>query len=295
MAAPKSYNAPLQRRLTGVGAVRINAMNTPQDSSLGREVAYPDRYDPGLLFPIPRAAGRNAIGVDADLPFIGHDRWHAYELSWLDLRGKPQVAVATLRVPCDSPYLIESKSLKLYLNSLNGDRIGSADEVCARIVKDLSACAGAPVRVQFGLPEVAVQNGQSIDEQALDINEYGPPNADHLAADANQVVEELLTSALLKSNCPVTGQPDWAHLSIRYRGPALDRAGLLRYLISFREHAEFHEQCVERIFHDLQQRCAPQWLQVEARYTRRGGLDINPYRSSRNAPAAMQEVRELRQ
>lgn len=275
----------------------MSAMNTPQDSSLGREVSYPSQYDPGLLFPIPRAAARAEIGLDdATLPFVGHDRWHAFELGWLDTRGKPCVAVATVQVPCTSPNLIESKSFKLYLNSLNSARLADADALQSTISADLSKCAGAPVDVTFGLPPLCeTPQGELIDGLELDIDCYGPPRADYLAADHDDVVEETLVSALLKSNCPVTGQPDWATVSIRYHGPRLDRAGLLRYLVSYREHAEFHEQCVERIFSEIRQHCAPQWLEVEARYTRRGGLDINPWRASPGIAAPAVTYREQRQ
>ena len=260
-------------------------MNTPQDSSLGREVAYPSQYDPGLLFPIPRAAARALIGIGGGLPFAGDDRWHAYELGWLDGLGKPCVATATLHVPCDSPNLIESKSLKLYLNSLNAARFDSAEALRACVAADLSACAGAVVRVEPGLPPVAEAGGESIDALDVDIDCYGPPDAGFLAADAGTLVTETLLSGLLKSNCPVTGQPDWASLDIRYHGPRIDRAGLLRYLVSYRDHAELHEQCVERIFLDLSRHCRCQWLEVEARYTRRGGLDINPRRTTPGQPA----------
>lgn len=261
----------------------------PTDIPLGREVAYPSHYDAGLLFPIPRTHGRSEIHVDSRaLPFIGHDRWHAYELSWLDARGKPVVAVATITVPATSPMLIESKSLKLYLNSLNAARFKTADAARGTLVADLSEAAGAAVDVAFGLPpfDAANDNTLLIDTLDIDIDDYGPPNAGHLAlegaADHNTVVEETLRSELLKSNCPVTGQPDWATVQIAYRGTKIDRAGLLRYLVSFRDHAEFHEQCVERIFVDLLARCRPQTLSVEARYTRRGGLDINPWRATRD-------------
>lgn len=271
-------------------------MNTPSDSSLGREVRYPDHYDAGLLFPIPRAGARGQIGIDeAALPFAGHDRWHAYELSWLSLGGLPQVTVATFCVPCSSPNLIESKSFKLYLNSLNAARFTDPDAVREVLVRDLSACAGAPVTVSFDLPPATdTCAAVSIDGQDLQIDSYGPPQAGFLRADAGDVVEEVLTSALLKSNCPVTGQPDWASVDIAYRGPAIDRAGLLRYLVSFRDHAEFHEQCVERLFADITARCAPQRLAVQARYTRRGGLDINPVRVSPGTPlpAASRDQRQ---
>lgn len=257
-------------------------MNTaPADSSpLGRDIAYPAHYDPGLLFPIPRATGRAALGLDGvALPFIGLDRWQLYELSWLDGRGKPQVATATLSVPAGSPRLIESKSLKLYLNSFNGERFESAAAVRVRIEADLGAATGAAVALAFGLPKMAGASGECIDGLDIAIDRYGPPDPDCLSA-AGAEVTETLRSGLLKSNCPVTGQPDWADLTLVYTGPRIDREGLLRYLVSFREHAEFHEQCVERIFTDLLARCAPGSLSVEARYTRRGGIDINPWRAT---------------
>jgi 7-cyano-7-deazaguanine reductase len=273
-------------------------MNTPQDSSLGREVSYPDRYDPGLLFPIPRAGARAELGLDpaAPVPFIGHDRWHLFELSWLDARGKPVAATATLQVPADSPCLIESKSLKLYFNSLNGQRLADADALQARVVTDLSTCAGAPVFFALGLPPMAraEADGQCLDEQEADFDCYGPPNPTLLQADPSQLVEQRLYSNLLKSNCPVTGQPDWASVHLHYVGPKIDPLGLLRYIVSFREHAGFHEQCVEQIFLDVLARCQPQRLSVHARYTRRGGLDINPWRATPGEPAPP-ALRDLRQ
>ena len=271
-------------------------MNTVQDSSLGKEVAYPSHYDAGLLFAIPRAAGRAGIGlVDTALPFIGHDRWHAYELGWLDARGKPRVATATFTVPCTSPNLVESKSLKLYLNSLNAERFNSDEALRERIAVDLSARAGADVGVEFGLPDMErIESGESLDAQDLEIDDYGPPNAGYLSSDEAHVTEEALVSHLLKSNCPVTGQPDWASLVLAYRGPRIERAGLLRYLVSFRDHAGFHEQCVERIFTDVLACCRPHSLSVEARYTRRGGLDINPWRATPGT-AVPEAVREPRQ
>ena len=278
-------------------------MTTPHESSLGREVAYPTGYDPSLLFPIPRAGARAELGVAAGaaLPFTGHDRWHAYELGWLDARGKPQVATATVQVPADSPNLVESKSFKLYLNSLNAARFDSRETLRARIAADLSRAADAPVTVMFGLPPLAVA-GDGADEDAggcldtidADFDGYGPPDAGLLQADAGTSVEEYLHSDLLKSNCPVTGQPDWASVHLRYRGPRIDRIGLLRYLVSFRDHAGFHEQCVEQIFLDLLRHCRPTQLSVEARYTRRGGLDINPWRGTPGciAPPALRDPRQ---
>ena len=268
------------------------------DSSipLGRSVDYPREYDAGLLFPIPRAQGRARIGVGAPLPFTGHDRWNAYELSWLDRRGKPHVATATLCVPASSPNLIESKSLKLYLNSFNATAFDGYEEVRARIAADLSNAAGADVGVVFGLPPMErPAPAILLDAIEADIGCYGPPDAGLLALRAGAAeVEETLTSALLKSNCPVTGQPDWARVTIAYRGAALDHASVLRYLVSFRDHCEFHEQCVERIFIDLAARARPSMLSVEARYTRRGGLDINPWRATPGtpAPAATRDERQ---
>jgi 7-cyano-7-deazaguanine reductase len=270
-------------------------MSASEQSPLGREVAYPARFDAGLLYPIPRASGRGAIGVVGDaLPFAGVDRWHAYELSWLDARGKPQVATATFEVPAGSPRLIESKSFKLYLNSCNGARFADAGALRAQVEADLSAAAGAAVSMAFGLPPVGDAGGDSIDGLDIAIDRYGPPDAGLLSADADAPVEETLTSALLKSNCPVTGQPDWADVAIAYRGPRIDRAGLMRYIVSFRDHAEFHEQCVERLFVDLMARCAPKSLSVQARYTRRGGLDINPWRGTpgTSPPAATRSERQ---
>jgi 7-cyano-7-deazaguanine reductase len=267
------------------------------DIPLGRAVDYPRGYDPALLFPIPRAHGRAGLGLDDSnaLPFVGKDRWHAYELGWLDAHGKPVVATATVTVPAQSPQLIESKSLKLYLNSLNAARFDAVDAARERIARDLSQAAGAPVEVAFGLPPmVASDHATSIDAIEVDCDVYDMPQPAFLAADATDIVDETLRSDLLKSNCPVTGQPDWASVRIAYRGPRIDRAGLLRYLVSFREHAEFHEQCVERIFVDVLARCAPRALSVEARYTRRGGLDINPWRTlpGMDAPAAGRDVRQ---
>lgn len=274
-------------------------MTTPQTTAgslLGRETPYPERYDPTLLFPIPRADGRAGIGIEgAALPFIGHDRWHAYELGWLDARGKPCVSTATFKVPADSPNLIESKSFKLYLNSFNGERLVDEAALRARIQSDLSQAAGAPVTMDFGLPPMGdAGEGECIDGLDIDIDVYGPPDASMLRIDGQDDADEVLVSHLLKSNCPVTRQPDWATLAIAYRGPRIDREGLLRYVVGFRDHCEFHEQCVERVFVDLLARCRPEQLSVEARYTRRGGLDINPWRASPGTPPPP-PVREPRQ
>ena len=255
---------------------------TPADSGLGKPTEYREDYDPALLFPIPRAGNRGLLDLSG-VPLHGVDVWNAWELSWLAPGGLTQVAVAELRVPADSPNLIESKSLKLYLNGFMQRRAADAAEVQAVIARDLSRAAGAKVEVTLqtldATPPVSALVGVCIDDPGVVIDHYGPPDAALLQV-GNDAIEETLVSHLLKSNCPVTGQPDWASLQIRYHGPRLDRAALLRYLVGFRRHAEFHEHCVERIFCDLWQRARPDRLSVYARYTRRGGLDINPFRSS---------------
>ena len=255
-------------------------------SSLGKPVVYSGSYDPGLLFPISRALQREALGIGDPLPFIGVDIWNAFELSWLDARGKPRVALAEFRVPATSPNIIESKSFKLYLNSFMQTRIADTDALRQQLVGDLSAAAGAPVSVVLGTPtskqSALIENldGEVIDDLPIEISHYGPPQPDFLHANPDAVVEESLVSHLFKSNCPVTGQPDWASVQLRYQGPRLGRDGLLRYLVSYREHDDFHEHCVERIFVDVLAKCAPSRLSVYARYTRRGGLDINPFRAT---------------
>ncbi len=269
-------------------------------SPLGKPTEYRATYAPELLYPIPRQLKRDELGIDsASLPFVGEDLWNAYELSWLNTKGKPQVAVATFRVPADSPNLVESKSLKLYLNSFNQTAFADAAAVEAALVGDLSAAAGAPVSVAIALltgrPPAAVgyPEGVLLDDQDIACDTYQPA-PELLATVAGDEIEETLYSHLLKSNCLVTGQPDWAMVVIRYRGRPIDRAGLLRYIVSFREHNEFHEQCVERIFCDISRQCGPAALAVYARYTRRGGLDINPFRSSGEF-SAPDNTREIRQ
>ncbi|RYD16076.1 MAG: NADPH-dependent 7-cyano-7-deazaguanine reductase QueF [Lysobacteraceae bacterium] len=261
-------------------------MATPYDSSLGKDTRYPDHYDPALLFPIARAAGRAELGIGEALPFAGVDIWNAYELSWLDLRGKPVVALGEFRVPAHSPNLIESKSFKLYLNGYNRERFADVEQVRARLARDLAVATGSAVDVALaplsGVAAIARLEGETLDTLAIDIDAHGPPDS-ALLRSGGEVVEESLVSDLLKSNCPVTGQPDWASVQLRYAGPRIDRAGLLRYLVSFRDHAGFHEQCVERIFCDVLRQCAPTRLEVYARYTRRGGLDINPWRGTAGA------------
>ncbi|MGA7440203.1 MAG: NADPH-dependent 7-cyano-7-deazaguanine reductase QueF [Luteibacter sp.] len=261
-------------------------MSSPDHSPLGKATPYADRYDVSLLFPIPRQAKRDEIGVTGDaLPFHGVDIWNGYELSWLDSRGKPMVAVAEFRFPATTPNIIESKSFKLYLNGFAQETIASRDVLRDTLVRDLSAASGGPVGVLLHAPEelngvpLHEPEGVLLDDQELAFDSYGPPQPDFLGTHAGEA-REVLVSHLLRSNCPVTGQPDWGSVQISYTGAPIDRAGLLRYLVSFRRHTEFHEQCVERIFMDLRERCAPRELAVYARYTRRGGLDINPFRST---------------
>ena len=270
-----------------------------ETSPLGQAVAYRDTYAPELLFPIERQLKRDELGIAAGaLPFVGEDLWNAYELSWLDARGKPVVALGEFRVPATSPRLIESKSLKLYLTAFNQQRMASVDEVQSRIAADLSAAAGAEVGVVL-MPlatrpqrRSAYPQGDCLDALDIAIDTYQP--APELLHATGAEVEEMLYSHLLKSNCLVTGQPDWGMLVVRYRGPAIDREGLLRYVVSFRAHNEFHEQCVERVFCDIMARCRPHELAVWARYTRRGGLDINPFRAS-HAGLRPDEAMEVRQ
>ena len=282
-------------------------MNLPEQSQLGKATKYADQYDASLLFPIPRAANRSAIGVGNVVPFLGADLWTAFELGWLNLRGKPQVALAHFTVPCETPHIIESKSFKLYLGSLNNSQFSDVAQVQACLRADLNEALwrGTPavqagVGVTLLLPEmfdrepVHELDGLSLDRLDIECTRYTPTPDLLQAAFDEQPVSEVLTSNLLKSNCLVTGQPDWGSVQISYSGPQIEQGGLLQYLVSFRNHHEFHEQCVERIFMDIWTRCKPAKLAVYARYTRRGGLDINPFRTS--YPQALpRNVRTARQ
>lgn len=259
-------------------------MTTLSDSPLGKANTYVAEYQRDLLFPIARKIKRDEIHVPADLPFVGVDIWNGFELSWLNSKGKPVVAVAEFIFPCTSPNIIESKSFKLYLNSFNNTQFDSMAIVRETLQRDLSEAAGADVAVKVfsldKLPQVKIQNftGLSLDQLDVACDTY-TVTPDYLITE-NTVVNETVCSNLLKSNCLVTGQPDWGSVQIHYEGKKISHAGLLKYIVSFRNHNEFHEQCVERIFMDIMQRCQPEKLSIEARYTRRGGLDINPYRSN---------------
>lgn len=279
----------------------MNPALTPEQSPLGKHADYITQYDASLLFPIPRQIKRDEIGVKGTLPFFGMDIWNAYEISWLNAKGKPQVAVGTFMIPADSANIIESKSLKLYLNSFNQTRIASTDLLTSIIQKDLSQACGASVSISLELADtfntlsLGTLDGQLLDRLDIDVDQYHP-NPDLLQANFEEApVEEILVSHLLKSNCLVTGQPDWGSVQIQYSGPQIDQETLLRYLIGFREHNEFHEQCVERIFMDIMRHCKPHALSVYARYTRRGGLDINPWRSNFSTATPPQNVRLARQ
>lgn len=267
---------------------------------LGKKTVYASTYDAALLCPVPRHPKREELGLGESLPFAGVDIWNAYELSWLNEKGKPVVAMAEFRVPCTSPHLIESKSFKLYLNSFNQTPFAGFEAVHEVLTEDLGRAAGAEVGVRLldgaaiAGQVIATLPGRCIDDVDVEIDRYDlDPSLLDGAADPRQVVDETLHSHLLKSNCLVTGQPDWGSVLVRYRGGRIDPGALLRYLVSFRQHNEFHEQCVERIFADLMRRCRPERLTVYARYTRRGGLDINPFRS--NFEPEAQNLRLARQ
>ena len=292
-------------------------MNSPEQSQLGKASAYIDQYDATLLFPIPRAGKRLEIGIAGAAPFLGADMWTAFELSWLNLRGKPQVALAHFTIPCETLNIVESKSFKLYLNSYNNTRFADAQAVKDRLRADIteavwkatesepgSEAVVASVPSSIGVSLVAMAafdqepvqelDGLSLDRLDLDC-EYYTPAPELLSATRDEApVSEVFVSNLLKSNCLVTGQPDWGSVQISYTGDQIDQAGLLQYIVSFRNHNEFHEQCVERIFMDIWTRCKPSKLTVYARYTRRGGLDINPFRTS-HPQALPRNIRTARQ
>jgi len=260
-------------------------------SPLGKKTTYLSQYKRDLLFPIARKLKRVEINVPEVLPFKGVDIWNAYELSWLNDKGKPMVAVGEFIFPCESPNIVESKSLKLYLNSFNNTKFSSIAAVSETIQRDLSEAAGAIVIVKIS-PHVILStqkeksalsvtenNAVCLDQLDVACDTYSV-NPSFLQIENDNIVAEVLYSDLLKSNCLVTGQPDWGSIQIHYVGKTIKHEGMLKYIVSFRNHNEFHEQCVERIFMDVMQYCQPQHLTVRAYYARRGGLDINPLRST---------------
>lgn len=268
-------------------------VRTPELSKnpLGKDSEYPDRYAPDVLCPIRRSDARNAMGLSGTLPFGGADIWNAYELTWLEESGRPVVATAVLQVPATSKQIFESKSLKIYLNSFSMCRYASVDELSSVIARDLGEIAKSEVSVKLTPSGESVNDvigalpGTCIDSATGD---FSAPDVDAslLRANAEEVVEEELHSHLLRSNCPVTNQPDLGSVLIRYRGPQISHSSLLEYIVSFRQHNDFHEACVERMFIDIKERCKTQKLSLSAYYTRRGGIDINPFRSDFEANAA---------
>jgi 7-cyano-7-deazaguanine reductase len=266
---------------------------------LGHATTYPDTYDAALLFAVPRGPQRREIGVSGALPFTGADTWTAYELTWLDSRGKPQIAIATLVVPVTSAAIVESKSVKLYLGAFAQTRFDGMAEVAATIERDLAHATGATTKVELEPPakflsaRIADLPGESLDDLPAAIQRYHL-TPELLVADG-PVVEETLKTELFRSLCPITFQPDFASVQLAYRGPAIDRAGLLRYLVSYRCHPGFHEHCVERIFVDVMARCRCETLSVYARFTRRGGIDINPFRTNAGLATTPPNVRTPRQ
>ncbi len=266
---------------------------------LGKKSSYINTYTPSLLFPLPRQPKRDEIGITGTLPFQGCDLWNGFELSWLNMKGKPMVAVSATSFPCDSPFLVESKSQKLYLNSLNNSRFESMETVRATLESDFSKAAQGPVQVTLytlnqAPQEIVTLRGLCLDDLDVECTSFTPdPNL--LENEGHLAVEETIHTNLLKSNCLVTGQPDWGSVEISYRGKKIMHESLLKYIVSLRDHNEFHEQCVERIFMDIQRRCSPEWLTVYARYTRRGGLDINPYRTNRPTLGKIDNSRLVRQ
>jgi 7-cyano-7-deazaguanine reductase len=276
-------------------------MTNFEGSPLGKATEYPDRYDASLLFAVSRAPQRAVLGIEGNLPFSGWDVWNAYEITWLDLRGRPRLAIGEFRVRAESPAMVESKSLKLYLGSFAQEPVSSGAALGERIATDLSRVCGDEVAVALTpsanfetalSSRVAPTGIESIDETDVTIDASHPDPA--LLAHAEPTIDESLCSSLFRSTCPVTGQPDYADVFIHYRGQRIDRAGLLRYLVSYRRHAAFHEACVERIFVDIANRCRPERLSVHARFMRRGGIDINPFRSNFEA-APPDNIRTPRQ
>lgn len=273
----------------------------PERSELGKKSEYDPFYNPDKLFPISRKMKRDEIGVPDILPFYGFDLWNHYEVSWLNDKGKPVVALAEMSYDCSTPNIIESKSMKLYFNSFNNYRFNNIEAVKTTIEKDIAERVGGEVVVSlYVLPmqdnaiHVTNFSGDCIDHLDIECSEY-TINAGHLTTE-NKMADEVIHSNLLKSNCLVTNQPDWGSVQIAYKGQQINHEGLLKYLVSFRDHNEFHEQCIERIFIDIMRACQPVELSVYGRYTRRGGLDINPYRSTKQVDMkSMKNIRLCRQ
>lgn len=271
-----------------------------KDSLLGKTTIYKDKYDKSLLFKIPRTIKRKELGIDSNyIPFYGVDIWNAYELSWLNNKGKPCVAIARLYIPASSEFLVESKSLKLYFNSFNNNNFASIGEVSKIIEQDLSSLLGTKIKVElFDLldtqEKIGIMPGENIDSIDVECLEYDTANP-ALLKFKDSIVNEEINSNFLKSNCLITNQPDWGSITIKYSGKKLDRSSVLQYIVSLRNHNEFHEQCVERIFCDIKKAINPSFLSVYARYTRRGGIDICPYRTTNISFKIPDNIRLIRQ
>jgi 7-cyano-7-deazaguanine reductase len=263
---------------------QMDTITMTGDSPTRQQSAYPDEYAPELLLGISRSENRATLGLGDELPFQGVDIWNAWELTWLTNSGQPSVATLEIRVPAESPRIIESKSLKLYLNSFSMSRYEAAEDILNTITADLSRCVETEIEVSLlesgsgDVPDCETLPGDCIDDLYVECQTWDV-DASLLEADAEEVVSESLHSHLLRSLCPVTSQPDSGSVLITYEGPRIDRPSLLRYIASFRQHQDFHETCVERMFLDIKERCEPTRLSVYARYQRRGGIDINPFRS----------------
>lgn len=270
-----------------------------QDSQLGKMISYTAEYQPDHLFPMPRQEKRAELNIHKNPPFAGFDIWNAYEISWLNAKGKPMVSIGQFIIPCTSPNIIESKSFKLYLNSFNNTRFPSINKVIQTLQQDISHAVGADITLHLSLlsqyhPKPLTQfSGVCLDLLDIEVEDY-TVNPSLLTLECDNVITETLYSDLLKSNCLMTGQPDWASIKIQYTGPTINHHNLLKYIISYRNHNEFHEQCIERIFMDIAIRCKPQQLTVEACYTRRGGIDINPIRTTETFTAT-ESARQYRQ
>jgi len=270
------------------------------NSDLGKPVTYSANYDSNKLFAIPRHEKRAEIGINHELPFYGYDLWNHYEVSWLNQKGKPVVALAEISYPADSVNIVESKSLKLYFNSLNNTHFVNEKAVAEIISSDLENIIQSKVEVKI-IPLLSIQENlivphfEGFNLDSLDINCSNYEVMPSLLTIATNKVEETLNSNLLKANCLITNQPDWASVQIHYQGPQINHEGLLAYLISFRNHNEFHEQCIERIFVDIMSNCKPETLSIYGRFTRRGGLDINPFRSTQPCKKPYANWRLIRQ
>ena len=273
---------------------------TPNQSELGKKSIYSPHYNPDKLLAIPRQVKRDEIGITQPLPFYGLDIWNHYEVSWLNQKGKPVIAIAEIIYGCNTPYIIESKSMKLYFNSFNHSKFKNIQEVEKTIKEDITRTVHGPVRVKLLslahtkiLPRLSNFKGVCLDDLDIHCDTY---LVDHtFLKTENKNVKETFYSHLLKSNCLVTHQPDWGSIQIKYQGRKINREGLLRYLVSYRNHNEFHEQCIERIFMDIMRICKPKSLAVYGRYTRRGGIDINPFRTTSKNFRAVKQIRLYRQ